>query len=69
MVSHYRALGYEVATELVTPEKRGAAYVDTVAALGHMVEIYRVNETLYDFYAMIADAARDWDGQNLVIET
>lgn len=68
MITHYRRLGYEVATELVTPEKRGAAYIDTVAALGHMVEVYRVNDTLYKFYRAVADAARDWDGKTIAIE-
>lgn len=68
MIAHYREQGHYVATELVTPEKRGAAYVDTVAALGHMVEVYRVNETLHDFYSAVADAARDWDGKSIAIE-
>jgi len=68
MNAHYRALGHKVATELMTPEKRGAAYVDTVAALGHMIEVYRVNETLYDFYRAVADAAQDWDGKTIAIE-
>ncbi|WFL77766.1 VOC family protein [Altererythrobacter arenosus] len=68
MIAHYRAQGHEVATELVTPEKRGAAHIDTTAALGHMVEVYRVNETLYDFYRAVADAARDWEGETIAIE-
>lgn len=68
MVDHYRHLGHEVATELVTPEKRGAAYIDTAATLGHMVEIYRVNETLYEFYQAVMDAAKHWDRRRLVIE-
>ena len=68
MIAHYRAQGHQVATELVTPEKRGAAYVDTVATFGHMIEVYRVNETLYDFYHAVAEAAQDWDGSELVIE-
>ncbi|ANU08422.1 VOC family protein [Paraurantiacibacter namhicola] len=68
MLAHYLALGHEVSTELVTPEKRGAAYVDTVAALGHMVEVYRVNQSLHDFYRAVADAAREWDGNTIAIE-
>lgn len=68
MVSHYRDRGCDIATELVTAEQRGAAYVDTVASLGHMVEIYRVNQSLHDFYAAVADAARIWDGRTLAIE-
>lgn len=68
MIAHYRQQGCDVATELVTPEKRGASYVDTVASLGHMVEVYRVNESLFSFYAAVADAARGWDGKTLAIE-
>ncbi|MFN2100011.1 VOC family protein [Altererythrobacter sp. MF3-039] len=68
MIDHYRQQGHQVATELVTPEKRGAAYIDTVATLGHMVEIYRVNESLYEFYQAVTDAAKHWDGQQLAIE-
>ena len=68
MVAHYAGLGCPVASELVTVERRGAAYVDTVAALGHMTEIYRVNQSLFDFYARVAQAAQTWDGQTLAIE-
>ncbi len=68
MITHYRQQGCEVATELVTPERRGASYIDTVASLGHMVEVYRVNESLFSFYEAVADAARDWDGKKLAIE-
>ncbi len=68
MVAHYRGQGHEIATELITPEKRGAAYIDTVAALGHMVEVYRPNESLYEFYQTVALAACDWDGETIAIE-
>lgn len=68
MVAHYKAQGFEPATDLVTVEKRGATYVDTAAVLGHVVEIYRVNQSLLDFYALIADAAHQWDGRQLMIE-
>ena len=68
MVAHYRASGFEVATDIVTAEGRGAAYVDTRAQLGHMTEIYRVNQSLFDFYADIAAAAENWDGRQLRIE-
>ncbi|WP_299194001.1 VOC family protein [uncultured Erythrobacter sp.] len=68
MIDHYHGQGHHITTELVTAEKRGAAYVDTNATLGHMVEVYRVNETLYDFYRAVAEAARDWDGITMKIE-
>ncbi|TNE49110.1 MAG: VOC family protein [Sphingomonadales bacterium] len=68
MVAHYVSQGHQVATELVTPEKRGAAYVDTVATLGHMVEVYRANESLFEFYEAVSHAAESWDRTQLFIE-
>ena len=67
-VAHYGSRGFPVATELVTGERRGAAYIDTRPLMGHMLEVYRVNESLHAFYRFIADAAREWDGRELVIE-
>jgi hypothetical protein len=68
MVAHYNRLGYATATDLITAEKRGAAYVDTRSMLGHMVEIYRVNDSLIQFYEAIAKASDGWDGERLAIE-
>lgn len=68
MIAHYTAMGFAVATDLLTAEGRGAAYVDTRAQLGHMIEIYRVNQSLLDFYDEIAAAAESWDGRTLRIE-
>lgn len=68
MVDHYLERGFPVATDLVTAERRGASYLDTRAALGHMIEIYRVNDSLHAFYAQVAEAAAKWDGHALFIE-
>lgn len=68
MVAHYAAQGFPVVTELVTPEGRGAAYVDARPALGHMVEIYRVNPSLHALYARVSALAAQWDGAALVVE-
>ena len=40
LLAHYTAQGFDVVTELRTASGRGAAYVDTRAQLGHMVEVY-----------------------------
>lgn len=40
------------------------AFVDAVAMLGHMIELYERDEGLTGFYAMIRDSAVDWDGQD-----
>jgi hypothetical protein len=67
MVAHYEAMGFIAATDLLTAERRGATYMDTREALGHAMEIYRVNQSLLDFYRFIADAAERWDGKQLTI--
>lgn len=67
-VAHYRDLGFEVVTELSTPEGRGASYIDTRSAIGHMVEVYKVNDSLHELYARVRQAAHDWDGKNLTID-
>ena len=36
--------------------------------MGHMLEVYRVNDSLHAFYRLIAEAARDWDRRELLIE-
>ena len=68
LVAHYAALGCVPTTELVTAEQRGATYVDARALTGHMIEIYRVNPSLFALYQAVADAARDWDGRALNFE-
>jgi hypothetical protein len=68
MVDHYEALGFASATDLITAERRGATYVDARPLCGHMIEIYRVNDSLIAFYEQIAEAARNWDGRDLVME-
>jgi hypothetical protein len=68
MVAHYVAQGFAVTTDLRTAEGRGAAYLDTRAALGHMVEVYRVNPSLHALYARVAALRGDWDGDSLMIE-
>ncbi|MGL6042896.1 MAG: VOC family protein [Sandaracinobacteroides sp.] len=68
MVAHHVAQGFAVTTELRTAEGRGASYLDARAALGHMVEVYRVNPSLHALYARVAALRDDWDGKSLAIE-
>lgn len=44
------------------------AFVDATATLGHMIELYEPTPGLTGFYAMVAKAARGWDGANLLRE-
>lgn len=41
-------------------------FVDTVSQLGHMIELYEPSPHLDRFYAMVAEAARGWDGTDPV---
>ena len=38
------------------------AFADATAELGHMLEIYEDGQGMRAFYAMVAEATRDWDG-------
>jgi hypothetical protein len=41
-------------------------FIDTLASLGHMVELYRPVPALVGFYDMVADAAAGWNGDDPV---
>jgi Glyoxalase/Bleomycin resistance protein/Dioxygenase superfamily len=68
LLAHYATQGFDVITELRTASGRGAAYVDTRAMLGHMVEVYWPSDGLLKLYRDVAAAADSWDGRELVIE-
>ncbi len=59
---HYADRGFEIAARAETLTGTEFAFVDTVSALGHMVEVYEASETLLGFYAMVRQAAEGWDG-------
>jgi len=42
-------------------------FVDTSATYGHMLELYAPTGTLVDFYGAVADAARGWQGGEVLI--
>lgn len=67
-IAHYAALGYPLAGEMRTASGRGAAFVDTRAALGHMTEVYRPGAGLEALYREVASAAAGWDRRALTIE-
>jgi hypothetical protein len=68
VISAYKARGFDVASEIMVGEGLGAAFIDTRELLGHMLEVYRVNDDLRAFYRLVADAARDWDGRTLIMD-
>ena len=68
VLAQYAALGYPVATEVRTASGRGAAFVDTRAMLGHMVEVYIPGEGIQALYRNVAAAAASWDHKQLTVE-
>ena len=67
LVSAYQARGFAVAAE-VGSAGMGAAFIDTRETWGHMLEVYRGNDSIRALYRLVADAARDWDGRTLTID-
>jgi hypothetical protein len=60
------ASGHEIAMSARTTGGTEFHFVDTMATHGHMLELYERSKRLRDFYAMIASAARDWNGADPV---
>lgn len=68
LIESYAQQGFEVVTELRTASGRGAAYIDTRRMLGHMVEVYWPSAGLVALYREVDEAAKRWDGRQLVVE-
>lgn len=62
----YEALGFTVANRFWLSGGFEFAFVDTVSAYGHMVEVYEGQQHLLDFYSFIATASEGWDGSDPV---
>ncbi len=62
-LAEQRAQRAEIALEAATANGTGFAMVDTSRELGHMTELYE-REKLAPFYAMVREAARNWDGRD-----
>ncbi len=67
-LARYVGLGFEAANVATTTGGIRFAYIDTTAQLGHMMEFYQEGPEIRGFYKMVADAAKDWDGKNPIIE-
>jgi Glyoxalase/Bleomycin resistance protein/Dioxygenase superfamily len=59
-------LGYPQAMLATTASGRQFAFHDAVAELGHLIEIYELDERLLGFYTMVAEASVGWDGRQPV---
>jgi hypothetical protein len=60
------SLGYPQAMLASTASGRRFAFHDAVADLGHLLEIYELDEGLGGFYRKVAEAADGWDGRDPV---
>lgn len=58
--------GMPLAQHSVTATGTDFVFMDARAQLGHMIEMYEASDGLHGFYAMIRDAAQDWDGSELI---
>lgn len=61
--------GFPTAQRSVMTDGFVFAFADTSAAYGHMLELYSPLPALTDFYAFVAEAARNWDGNGDVLHT
>lgn len=65
-LERYAAVGHPVALRAEMTDGFKFAFADTVATLGHMTELYAPVPALTDFYAVVADAAAGWNGDDLI---
>ena len=63
--THLGNLGFDVAMTARSSTTR-FHFVDAVHALGHMIELYQRSDHLRRFYALVRDAAFNWDGSDPV---
>lgn len=64
-VEGYKKQGFEQALYARVPSVNGrAAYIDTVAANGGMIEIIEINPAVENLFATIKQAADTWDGSS-----
>ena len=67
-IARFEAQGAPLAQLSVTEGGTAFAFVDTRASLGHMLELYEPTPQLSGFYDFVAEAARGWDGRELMRE-
>lgn len=60
----YEGLGVETAFDGVSNGDMRIAYYDTRHLNGCMSEVLETNKGVQELFAMVADAARDWDGSD-----
>ncbi|MFM5929806.1 MAG: VOC family protein [Novosphingobium sp.] len=64
--ARFEADGFPLAQRSVMTDGFVFAFVDAASSYGHMLELYTPVPALTDFYAMVADAARGWQGGDVL---
>ena len=64
--AHYQSAGYDIAARAETLTGTEFAFMDTVASLGHMIEVYEKSPSLLGFYQMVQEASVHWSGETPV---
>ena len=59
----YKGLGHEPAFELTLGETR-VVYFDTVQTIGHFTELWENTPALNEFFMLVENAAKGWDGKD-----
>ncbi len=59
--------GLAVASEFTVSFGPSICYIDARSDLGHMIELYPEDAIIRAMYAQARDAARDWDGRELIV--
>lgn len=65
-IARFNALGHPTALYAEMQSGFAFAFIDTVAKLGHMVELYAPAPALTDFYARVAHAAKTFAGGEVI---
>lgn len=65
-LARYEKAGFPVALHARTAVGIEFAMIDTRPLFGHMLELYPPSAALTSFYAMVRQAAMDWDGDEPV---
>ena len=67
-IGRFSADGMPLAQLSVTAGGTAFAFMDANASLGHMLELYEPTPQLTGFYDFVAEAAKGWDGSDLLRE-
>ena len=65
-IDRFADLGHPLAAKAKAKIGTEFAFIDTSEPLGHMIEVYVRDDALAGFYRLVRDAARDWDGRDLL---